>query len=109
MATVTGKVVFPDKTPLSKGNVVFNPADDNKLAAQAVIQDDGSFRLGTRTASDGARPGKYQVSIEPYEDKTTGRPIDVRFENPKTSGLEYTVVAGPNDFTITVQKPKKKK
>ena len=107
-ATVTGKVVFPDKTPLSKGNVVFSPADSGTMSAQGVIQEDGSFRLGTRTASDGAPPGKYRVAIEPYEDKA-GPVIDRRFEDPKLSGLEYTVVAGSNDFTITVDRPKKKR
>lgn len=108
LASVAGKVVFPDNTPLTSGTVVFNPIDENPYAAQGQIQPDGTFRLGTTRPGEGAYPGKYQVSIEPYDD-VAGKMVDPRFENVKTSGLEYTVLPGSNDFTITIEKSNKKK
>ena len=108
LASVTGQVVFPDKTPLTSGTVVFNPVDENPYGAQGQIQPDGTFRLGAARPGEGAYPGKYQVHVEPYED-AAGKMVDPRFENARTSGLEYTVVPGSNDFTITIQKANKKK
>ena len=105
LASVSGKVVFPDKTPVTVGNVVFSPADSGKHAAQGMIQSDGTFRLGTNRAGDGAHPGKYRVAIEPPDDKA-GILFDRRFENANKSGLEFTVNNGSNDFTIVVEKPK---
>jgi len=105
LAPVTGQVVFPDKTPLTSGVVIFDPADGNPYAAQGQIQRDGKFKLGTTRPGEGAHPGKYKVSIESYDDTQL---FDARFGNAKTSGLEFTVVPGSNDFTITLEKPKKK-
>ena len=107
-ATVTGKVVFPDGSPLTSGHVVFSPADENlRAAAQGTIDGEGKFRLGTQSGGDGVAPGKYLVAIEP--DDRAGRAFDPRFESTKTSRLEFTVVPGSNDFTITLEKPAKKK
>jgi hypothetical protein len=103
-SSVTGQVVFPDKAPVTGGLVVFEPADTQPFAAQGVIQRDGRFRLGTSRPGEGAHPGKYKVWIEQYDDV---EPIDPRFSDANTSGLEFTVGPGANDFTITVEKLKK--
>lgn len=107
-ASVSGKVVFPDKTPLKGGSVVFNPVDGGTHAAQGVIDASGSFQLGTNQAHDGVKPGKYNAAIEP-EDRKDAQAVDSRFENPATSRLSFTVVPGANDFTIVVDGPKSKK
>jgi hypothetical protein len=74
--------------------------DENPFAAQGLIQPDGTFRLGTTRPGEGAIPGKYRVLIEPSGEEGV---------NAETSEPEFTVVAGVNHFTITAQKPEKKK
>jgi hypothetical protein len=106
LASVKGQVVFPDKSPLTSGLVVFEPADGNPYAGQGQIQSNGKFTLGTTRPGEGAHPGKYKVAIEAYDD---AQPFDPRFSNIKTSGLEFTVTPGANDFTITVEAAKRKK
>jgi hypothetical protein len=96
LASVTGRVVYPDNTPFTDATVIFNPADGNPLAGQGHIQANGEFRLGTTRPGEGVLPGKYRVVIQP-DDDNAGK-IEI-----------LSVAAGSNDFTITVQKPAKKK
>jgi hypothetical protein len=108
---VEGKVVFPDGTPLTAGTVEFNPLDkDAILAPRGEIEADGTFRASTHKEGDGAPPGDYRVAITPPDELEPGRPrplpYDRRFKTFETSGLEYTVKEGRNEFfTITVEKP----
>ena len=57
---VTGKVTFPDGTPLTVGKVVF---ETGNFAATGDIQPDGSYTLGSLKANDGIPPGTYSVSV----------------------------------------------
>jgi hypothetical protein len=110
---VRGKVVYKeDETPLRGGLVVFEPVDPAaKVSASGPIQADGTFRLGTEKEGDGAPEGKYRVLVEPPrqpnrdERKPPTPLIHPRFRKLDTSGLEYTVVPGPNEFNIKVERP----
>ena len=118
---VSGKVVFGDQTPLSTGGVVIMesiPDAGLPVGARGVINEDGTFEMGTFGERDGAVPGKHQVLIRAQRD-TTGYPadylergmiprpvIDPRFEAYETSDLEATVTEGENTFTFVVERPK---
>lgn len=106
---VKGKVVFPDGTPLAAGTVEFGPFDQSALLApRGEIRADGTFRASTYEEGDGAPEGKYRVLVTPPEQLDPGQPrplpFDRRFSSFETSGLEYTVKPGKNEFfTITVE------
>ena len=109
---VRGKVRFKDGTPLAGGQVLFRPINGKPpMSARSDIQPDGSFALGTYEVGDGAMAGKYQAAINPplppkLSAKRTQKPIlDPRFGKYETSGLEFEVKPGTNNFTIAVTRP----
>jgi hypothetical protein len=107
---VKGKVVFPDGTPLTAGTVEFGPVEkEAMLAPRGEIRADGTFRASTYAEGDGAPPGQYRVQVTPPEQVDPGQPrplpFDRRFSSFETSGLEYTVKPGKNEFfTITIDR-----
>jgi hypothetical protein len=118
---VTGKVVFPDGTPLPHGTVLFNPvadpvadpaatAEDKRPTASGQIQTDGTFKLLTYKDGDGAMPGKYRVGIRLPSRRPGEAPkppyIDPRFLSSATSGIEVEVKDNnKNNLTINVAPP----
>jgi hypothetical protein len=120
-AKVTGKVTFPDGTPLTTGSVVF---ESDKLSASGKIQEDGSFRLGTDRENDGVPKGSYRVRIagavtygeapqtpeNPYAPRSAlvlppSIPlIHRKYVNTETSGLTCDVMKSMT-YDITVEKP----
>lgn len=107
---VHGKVTYEDGTPVTKGLVVFeSTAEKHALTARGNIGTDGSYRLGTRQPGDGAPAGKYRVLLTPLLENPDQpeQTFDPRFSDFKTSGLEFDVKNGANDFPITVSRPKK--
>ncbi len=60
-ARVTGKVTL-DGTPLKFGSLLFVP-EGNFPSAEGNIQSDGTYDLGTYSASDGAVVAKHKVII----------------------------------------------
>ena len=106
---VRGKVTYPDGKPLTEGMVVFESQDQEKpVTARGGIHPDGSYELGTHKPGDGALAGRYRVLVAPKSDPNAvdrpscPPPFDPRFASFDTSGLEYQVVAGTNDFPILV-------
>jgi hypothetical protein len=102
-------VTYPDGKPLTEGMVVFESQGQEKpVTARGDIHPDGSYELGTHRPGDGALAGKYRVLVAPKTDpnavdRPSGPPsFDPRFASFDTSGLEYQVVAGANDFPIQV-------
>lgn len=99
-------IVKLDGKPLSSAIVTFFP--ESGRSASGVLQEDGSYVLGTYTDSDGAIPGKHKVAITAFNqaskkpDFDNDRPnrsdrqstIPVRYANPESSGLTYEVKAG---------------
>ncbi|MFK7817267.1 MAG: hypothetical protein AB8G99_00995 [Planctomycetaceae bacterium] len=112
---VTGTVVFKDGAPLTDGSVEFETeVDDKPITAIGQIGPDGTFKLGTYEAADGALPGKHRVAVFAHNEIGTKheRPdhlpplvLDPRFSNFITSKLEFTVKEeGKNDFRIEVER-----
>lgn len=57
---VSGKVSFPDGSPLTVGKVVF---ETDSFIASGDLQPDGSYTLGSLKKNDGIPPGTYRVSV----------------------------------------------
>ncbi|QDU55507.1 hypothetical protein [Aeoliella mucimassa] len=112
-AKVTGTVLL-DGNPLSQGKVIFRP--ENGKVAEGEIASDGTFRLGTFSDSDGALLGKHKVAVMAYSKANwppkydqpdgsvdSGSLIPLFYTSPDSSGLEYDVESGGNDFTIELK------
>jgi hypothetical protein len=108
-----GTVKVSGGRPLAGGAILCE--SPHGLAARAVIEDDGTFRLGTYEQSDGAVEGKHRVAIRPPTpddfdpDAAPAAPllIDQRYLTMDTSGIEFNVTAaGPNQFQIDLEPPK---
>jgi hypothetical protein len=110
---VHGTVTLADGTPLTKGMVVFEGSDGGAaVTARGEVQPDGSYRLSTYKPSDGVPPGKYRVLVSPMDlsdvpDERKNLPFDIKYLRPETSGLEFEVNAGPNEFPIKLDRPRK--
>jgi len=59
-AQISGTVTLTDGTPVARGHVVF---ENDTISARGEIQPDGSFRMGTRSATDGVPRGEYTVYL----------------------------------------------
>jgi hypothetical protein len=107
---VRGKVTYADGTPVTMGIVVFESKDAAKaVTARGDIQPDGTYQLGTQKPGDGAPAGTYRVLVTPRVENPDAPEVtfDRRFADFKTSGLEFEVKPGSNDYPIQVTKPAK--
>ena len=99
LVPVEGRVVLNGK-PLASGAIMVQP--EAGPAAQAMIQPDGSFRLGTFAPEDGAIPGTAAVRIicrqevtKPGEERAFGRSlIPEKYARFESSGLSVEIKAG---------------
>ncbi len=110
---VTGTVSL-DGRPLSIGTVVFTP--EKGRSATGAVQSDGTYCLGTYTASDGAVPGLHHVSVVAREnagaENARRGPIDKRpgkwlipefYADYTQSGLVFEVKQdGSNVYDIPI-------
>ena len=112
--SVTGKVTFPDGSPLEEGIVICETTDGDKtIMARGTLKKDGTFKLGTTEPGNGAPAGKYRVLVVPralseYERNVRPPFIDSKYERFESSGLSLEVVNGPRELLITVTKPQEK-
>jgi hypothetical protein len=102
---VQGRVVFKDGQPMAGGAVEFRQADASAPSSTCEVGPDGTFSLscvvGTKKVP-GAVAGTFQVTVLPPQsaDQSGGRPVQL----PKP----YTVKEDDsNNFTITIDRPKK--
>jgi hypothetical protein len=111
MAAVTGTVKYEDGSPVTGGEVILHPTDDPNLTSPlGYIQPNGTFALFTSRPGDGVRIGRYKVAVTPPTDDYGPKnplPIDTKFANPNTSGIEFEVKPGSNTLDITVHRPRK--
>ena len=118
--TVTGKVMFPDGTPMNMGEVVF---ETSTMQSRGKIQKDGSYTLTTGELK-GVPKGTYKVCISGFaptvvtpplgeDGRPTGRPqvtkpnipVDKKYLSTANSGLTCEV-KGRTKYDITVEPPK---
>ncbi|MCU0963252.1 MAG: hypothetical protein MUF48_24430 [Pirellulaceae bacterium] len=103
---VEGALTFDGK-PVPGALVVFHPTDaallDKVPPPRATVREDGTFKLTTYTADDGAPVGAYQVTVEwrklvdkDGDVKAGPNVLPERYTRPKTSGLVARVVEGAN-------------
>ena len=115
---VRGKVVFDDGAPLdTEGVILFEStsADGQAFTARGKIQSDGTFEMSTFTDGDGAVAGLHRVLVRAKRDAEDftkrgiiPRPIiDEKFERYESSGLEFSVEAGDNQYTVEVRRAAK--
>ncbi len=113
-APAEGKVTLDGK-PLEFGAVMFQP--EAGPPARGTIGPDGSFTLGTYSASDGAIIGKHTVRITCFEtqrpgyqpDPSEGEPgvgkslIPSKYQRPTMSGLEAVVEDDNEPFVFDLK------
>ena len=112
--TVTGKVTFPDGSPLTEGQVVF---ESPTLISKGNIKADGTYvletgedkgipkgtykvcigGLGIPKVTSGGGPGQISMDVSPV-------PIDSKFLSAETSGLTCEV-KGRTKYDIPVLPP----
>jgi hypothetical protein len=107
----SGAVTFNGE-PLSGAVLIFHAkdkltdADDEPVPAPgAHSQEDGTFAVSTYEPGDGLPEGDYQVTIS-CENRSVERKkgdefpelLPERYQNPATSGLTVSIVAGDNEL-----------
>lgn len=110
---VHGVVRFPDGMPLTSGTIEFESLGNEKsFRAISEISADGTFELGTFSMDDGAVEGRHRAIVLANHEIGTGeeRPgkleptkLHPRFADYSTSGLEFEVKPGENEFTVSVE------
>ena len=113
--TVTGKVTFPDGSPLTEGEVIF---ESPTLMARGTIKKDGSYAMESGELK-GVPKGTYQVALGGFQfeqitfsgvegaaPKITPLeiPVDRKFLSTAKSGLACEV-NGRTKYDITVEAP----
>jgi hypothetical protein len=104
MVPVRGEV-FVQGRPAIGAAITFFPlqVEQPHEIPTAVVGEDGSFRLTTVSAFDGAPPGEYAITItwcESYRDEGETRSgpdwFRGRYAHPSWSGLKATIQPGDN-------------
>src|SRR5262245_42477737 len=101
---VRGQVLVSDK-PAEKAFVVFHPAgaqDPQALRPYGHARADGSFKLTTYAADDGAPAGEYLVTVVWLAPGGGEDPPDLlkgRYRDPAASPFKVTVQQGPTELT----------
>ena len=95
-----GKVVFSDdKSPLTRGIVVFENESD-KSVSRGELDQNGNYVVSSHKANDGILPGRYRVYLtntENFKDNPKGGlplieyTVDRKYEKAETSGLTVEV------------------
>jgi len=95
---VSGTVTY-NGNPLEKGVISFIPEDPNGIGATGAIRQ-GSYTLSVAGESDGARPGKYKVTVTSKEDATARAQAEfekARAARKDKSGVEEVTIV-PKQF-----------
>src|SRR5262245_47011539 len=110
-APVNGRVKLKDGSDVSvlaSYSLSFEP-DGGKTSAVGEVNPDGSFKLSTFGANDGAVPGKYRVAINPPPNPDPDKPpskskLPAKYENLNSSGLTAEIKPGPNNIELELDK-----
>ena len=107
---VTGTVKFADgKVPQGEiSSITFQPKTSglDTKGAQGTIEPDGSFQLHSERPGDGAKPGKYTVTLHVIVGYPNSKSvIPLKYTNPRDSPLTAEVkIDGENHFEFTLEK-----
>ena len=100
-----GKVLLPDGRPAELALVVFHrvgetSADDPK--PHGKVGADGTYKLTTYDADDGAPAGDYRVTVELWlagrGDEPPANRLNAKYAKPESSGLTAAVGTGPAEI-----------
>lgn len=80
---VSGKVTFPDGSPLTVGKVAF---ETETFVATGIIKENGTYTLGTDSDGDGVPRGSYKVYIAGAMQQTGTQNMNV--VTPNASGSQ---------------------
>jgi hypothetical protein len=113
LAEVNG-VVTVDGQPLQGGNgvratVIFQPATGVGRVAVGLVDSSGQYHLSSGSEA-GVVPGEYVVTcsatqlVRGSDGSVSGgrRVTDPKYADTKTSGLQFTVEPGSNEFNISL-------
>ncbi|MEY2726750.1 MAG: hypothetical protein RLZZ458_2617 [Planctomycetota bacterium] len=110
-----GKVVFSDGDPVRLGTVELL-SDEHGTTATGKIQQDGTFVLGTFSATDGACAGKHRAIVTQLavfdgtiqHQRDHGAMVDPRFGSYTSSTLTVSIrKAAQNEIELEVEKAPK--
>jgi hypothetical protein len=100
-----GTVTTTDGKPYTKGYVIFS---NGQYSARGKLQSDGKYVLDSLGEGDGLAPGTYRIYLSAFQENvgTDNEPvyvsdIDLKYEDPDTSGLSCEVTKdGHFDFVV---------
>jgi hypothetical protein len=126
-APVTGKITFDGK-PLANAEIWLVPVSEEVKNAKTTIRPyaktkaDGTFIVTSYLVDDGAPLGEYALMVLPAEsradteaNRATDTPSEkkgkdrrpasfsVKYKDPTTSGLSFTVNVGPNELILDLK------
>ena len=107
---VTGTVRYPDGSPVTAGRLFVDYGPEATRQAGALINSDGSFRIGEIKDGDGMPAGTVKVGVAAYtyiEKDDTLQEVtlcDRKYFSPETSGLVFEVPEQLR-WDIVVEKP----
>jgi hypothetical protein len=101
-------VVLCQGRPVTEGTITFSPIpEEGKMvsgkSASATIRPDGTFVLGTYSASDGAIIGRHRVFYSAIGDTGPKTPPPCGY----SVTLEVEITSGINDFRIDLSEGRK--
>ena len=110
-APVNGRVKFKDGSDisvLSGYEVDFQP-EGGKTSATGHVAPDGSFKLTTFGADDGAIPGRHRVAISPPPSPDPDKPpqkskLPSKYSNFETSEMSVEIKPGRNDIELALDR-----
>lgn len=115
---VSGKVIYPDGSPLASGVIELrSTAESTPVTARGIVHSDGTFELRTFREGDGAVAGIHQALVAalpksdgdatpPAGGRYANFPIDPKFFRFETSGLTVNVSSeAENDVVLQVTRP----
>ena len=110
LAPVSG-VVLLDGEPVESGTVYFIP--DSGAGSEGELAAGGRFTLTTQEGRAGAILGRHRVAVAAFKEavwppnydqadngQDSGILVPARYGTADSSGLEYDVQPGENEFTI---------
>ena len=115
IAPVSGTITFKGK-PLPNASITFTPEDSASRTAVGSTDKDGKYQLTSFKSKDGAKIGKYKVTIRAEEGGDSNlKPADaldfvrgkiltpIKYSNAESSGLSAEVLNKNNVFDFELR------